>query len=316
MIEKYTAYGLAYENPAQFGLEPYYTELQKELVEFINIEQQGRLFLERPLSSAEKQRIQPETLATAINAEVFQQQVSKIAIQENFEALVNLRSLPEQQLAWSFSDTPYHQACGDWAGKERLFYVRAALAEALVRLETMAESIGYALHFEDAFRPTGVQEGLFQRRIEMAKAQSPDLSDDDILLEAKSKTAFTPRIAAHKAGAAVDVRRRDIASNTLVDIGHEYPEGGELVRLDTPYVTREQWKNRKILAFLAQKANLAMYPYEDWHLCIGDATAAVVRGEQSARYGPIRSFDTDGSITKIYHNDELDQPFNTLQETL
>ncbi len=272
-------------------------------------------FLARPLDENEKNAVNNgETLHGAREAVVFREQLASVAIRDQLEPLVSLQQIAdENEFSWTFSQTPYHSACGEWAGRPRLFWVRRTIANRLASLSTELIGADFGVHFEDAFRPTGVQEGLFTRRYEMAKHEHPDWSHEELLIEAQSKTAFTPRFAAHKAGAAVDVRLRDLRDGTLLDIGHEYPEGGEVVRLDTPYVTQQQWHNRMLLHGVALRADLAMYPFEDWHLCAGDATAHTVDGitDIPAPYGPIKSFhEATGEITQTYNDDELDNTFS------
>jgi D-alanyl-D-alanine dipeptidase len=274
-----------------------------------------RLFLKEPLSQAALAQInEHESVRAALLAEQFQEKVAQVIIVESKEGLVDLRSIATQQhLHWEFTDEPYHPACGEWAGRERLFLVRKTMGNRLVEMSQKLEKLGLSLYFQDGFRPMGVQEGLFRRRIDMARTSHPSWNDEDILLEARSKTAYTPRFAAHKAGAAVDVQLKNRQSGTFHDIGHHYPDGGEIVRLDTEFVTQPQWENRKILQHIALSAKLLMYPFEDWHLCLDDATAAVVTGKERpyvAHYGPVKSYDTKtGEITDEYSPEELDTVF-------
>ena len=277
-------------------------------------EAQARQYLSRPLTSTQISFINDnETLVSAADAERFQGYVAQTDIVENFERLVDLRKTPETKKGkWTFTDATYHPACGEWAGREKLFLVRESVGRRLFQLATNLEHIDTAIHFEDGFRPLGVQEGLFARRIAMAKAEHPEWSDQELLLEARSKTAYTPRFAAHKAGAAVDVRLFSVSSGEFHDIGHEYPDGGEIVRLNTEFVTQTQWQNRKVLEHMAKSVGLLMYPYEDWHLCYGDATAAVVgsRSPYRAIYGPVKKYDSDtGAIQEVYAQEELDAVF-------
>jgi len=175
------------------------------------------------------------------------------------------------------------------------------------------EHAGYSLHMQDGFRPLGVQEGLFKRRYQMAKDSYPDWTEEDLLLEAKSKTAFTPRFASHKGGAAVDLMLKDLSTNALLDIGHEYPEGGAIVALESPFVTQNQWTARQLLRLLARDAGFVMYPFEDWHICKSDTTAAAVEqeGERIAAYGPVKRFDNrTGEIIEAYDARELDETFS------
>jgi D-alanyl-D-alanine dipeptidase len=282
------------------------------IAEDISLDGVGREFLSEPLSDEAVKRVNAsETLVSAKDAEDFQRSVALTDIQESHEKLVDLR---KKDMAWTFTDARYHEACGPWAGKEKLFLVRESVATRLSRLATLLSRIDVGMHFEDGFRPLGVQEGLFARRIAMARDTHPEWSDEELVLEARSKTAYTPRFAAHKAGAAVDVRLFDIGTGNFHDIGHAYPDGGEIVRLNTEFVTQHQWSNRKILEHLAKASGLSMYPYEDWHLCYGDATAAVVdsNGQPpfAAKYGPVKTYDaTTGEVLEVYDQEELDAVF-------
>lgn len=287
------------------GFEDKYIELTSDINE--------RHFLEKPLLEAEKNNINSiETPLSAAEAEIFQDELLAVPVQENGEGFVDLDTLGHSAgIDWSFSALPYHEACGEWAGKSRVFWVRHGLGSRLASLADSLATANYTIHFEDAFRPLGVQEGLFKRRYAMAQDAHPEWSEDKFMLEAKSKTAYTARYAAHKAGAAVDVRLRDDTTGDLLDIGHNYPDGGEIVRLDSPFVTQEQWQNRKILQAAAYRAGLLMYPFEDWHLCFGDVTAAAVQGgSMPAIYGPIKDFsDQTGEIITAYGLDEIDNVF-------
>ena len=60
-----------------------------------------------------------------------------------------------------------------------------------------------------------------------------------------------------------------------------------------------------------------MYPYENWHLCYGDTTAAVVNSKKppyTAKYGPIKECDLkSGKIIAGYSSQELDTVFSTAE---
>lgn len=277
-------------------------------------EASGDSFLQNPLNASQKEIINHnETLEVAKDASVFAERVKEVPISESFEKMVNLKD-PKvtSNIQISFSDVPFHPACGDWAGKERLFWVRKTLSECVLEMSVTLNRIGLSLHVLDAFRPPGVQEGLFSRRYSMTKNNHPDWSHEDLLLETRSKTAFSPRIASHKGGAALDVMLMDNQTGTLLDIGHNYPEGGALVALKSPYVTQEQWIARNLLALVSGKQDVSLFPFEDWHISYGDNTAAATRADELlvASYGPVKSFSfEDGTIDQIYGIDELDVTF-------
>lgn len=272
-------------------------------------------FLRTPLSSEQKKSINAsETEEVAKTSVKMQDGLINVPIDETLERLVSIEeTLADHSITASYSRLPFHEACGDWAGKQRLFWVRENFGQHLALLGLLVAKIGLSLHFEDAFRPVGVQEGLFKRRIDWTRTDHPEWPEDRVIEEARSKTAITPRLASHKAGAAVDLRLT--AASSPLDIGHDYPEGGALVYLHSPFVTQEQWQNRQTLYVASRLANLAMYVGEDWHLSYGDNLASLnenlePRRGYVARYGPIKDFNPEsGEITYTYALEELDKVF-------
>jgi len=269
-------------------------------------------FLEKPLEPDQKIVIDTSESEKVASLSVdMQDRLLGVPIDECYQPLVDLRRILSDRA--SFSAVPFHEACGEWAGLERQFWVRQDFAS---RLVLMAEVLGdqdIAIHFEDGFRPLGVQEGLFKRRIEAVKANFPNYTEEQILREARSKTAITPRLASHKAGAAVDVRL--LRNGKLDDIGHEYAEGGALVYLKSPFVTQEQWQNRQTLVIAASLCGLTMYIGEDWHLSYGDNLASLnddLTPEPGyvAQYGPIKRIDhRSGQIMEVYSEGDIDNIF-------
>lgn len=273
-------------------------------------------FLILPLNADQRKLLDSKlALNYAANAIGLQDQIARVPIVENFEPFIYLPDLfAREAVTVEFSDIPFHAACGEWAGKHRDFWTRVRVGERLLRLGKAFNSIGLSIHFEDGFRPVGVQEGLFKRRVEWTGAEHPDWTFDQIILEARSKTAVTPRLASHKGGAAVDITLNTLEGIPL-DLGNKYPEGGALVNLDCPFITQEQWETRQIFARAAQIAGFAVYPGEDWHVSTGDNLASLnvsqnLRPSYKAVYGPIKNFDRiTGEVTQAYSDTELDEIF-------
>lgn len=276
------------------------------------------VFLKEPLTSEQAAAINnTETAAVADYALGVQAQLAKVPIEESGEPVVNLRHLfAYAEVPATFSDVPFHSACGEWAGKERQFWAREGFASRVAMMGKLLQTQEVALHFEDVFRPVGVQEGLFKRRVEWTRRDHPDWSDEQIIAEAQSKTAVMPRLASHKGGAAVDARLRSLGTDTLLDIGHNYPDGGALVFPKTPFVTANQWHNRQLFQIAAGLADTTLYVGEDWHISYGDNLASLdehgrVRPGYVAQYGPIKDFDREtGVVTEVYSQSELDQVFD------
>lgn len=274
-------------------------------------------FLKFPLTNYQAQAVDSElTLPYAERTLKIQAEVASVPIVENFEKFIYLPELFKNTgVDVSFSNLPFHEACGKWAGKPRDFWVRASVGKKLVTLANALNSAGLVMKVEDAFRPQGVQEGLFKRRIEWTKNSHPEWSFKQIVAEARSKTAVTPRLASHKGGAAIDmtIQTKD---GIALDLGNKYPQGGALVVLDCPYVTQEQWSTRQIFSRTATLAGFTVYPGEDWHISYGDNLASLSkpleeRNLYSSSYGPVKNFDRiTGEIIDTYDKDELDIIFN------
>lgn len=274
------------------------------------------VFLSHNLNLNQKKSInETETEEAAAASVTMQESLLTVPIKESFEKMKNLESMfLEHGLRSSFSAIPFHKACGDWAGKERQFWVREEFAHRLALMGGLIETLGLQIHFEDAFRPIGVQEGLFKRRVAWTINDHEDWAMTQVITEARSKTAVTPRLASHKGGAAVDLMLRE-NDGVFIDIGHQYPDGGALVYQNTPFVTQEQWQNRQILKIASKLAGLSMYVGEDWHLSFGDNLASlnenlIPQAGYIAKYGPIKEFSKiTGEISDIYSLEELDTVF-------
>lgn len=241
--------------------------------------------------------------------------VKTVPIVESMEKFVSIRDkFSRAGLRTSFSDLPFNAACGEWSGKPRVFWARESLVTRLVEVGDVLSNIGISFHFEDSFRPIGVQEGLFRRRVDWIIRDHPTWDKTQVLEEAMSKSAVTPRLASHKSGAAVDVTLRLLATGEPMDLGNKYPEGGALVALDCPFVTKNQWVTRQIFKNTFCMAGFAFYPGEDWHISLNDNLAGIKNNRlissYSASYGPVKDFDYNtGKIISIYEQKELDIPF-------
>lgn len=275
-------------------------------------------FLASPLTLEQTVRInERETLAIAKYCTDVQTELAKVPILESGEGFVHLPTVFSQtEYPAGFSDIPFHMACGEWAGRQREFWVREGLADRLTIMNTLLGSVGVRLFIEDAFRPVGVQEGLFKRRVEWTKRDHPEWTEEQILSEAQSKTAIKPKLASHKGGAAIDARLQDVETGKILDFGHNYPDGGALVFPQSPFVTADQWRNRQLFQVAAGLSDLTLYVGEDWHVSYGDNLASLdeygkVRSDYEAHYGPVKDFSrTTGGVTSLYTATEADKVFD------
>lgn len=281
-------------------------------------ELENRKFLKEALTSDQMNHINTaETAKLADKIVDIQKRIETVEVNECGENLTSLTEVfLKNNVTASFSELPFHEACGSWAGKNRVFWVRKEFAERLVFLGRIAEEIGFYVHFEDAFRPKEVQEGLFRRRWAWTRRDYPSWNDKQVLAETMSKTACKPQLASHMGGAAVDLRLRRLEDSSFLDIGHAYPNGGAIVQFDSPFVTQLQWRNRVALKILAAFSGLTLYPGEDWHLSYGDNLASldndyVPASDYIANYGPLKSVNLkNGEIQEAYSKSEMSEIFD------
>lgn len=291
----------------------------------LDIPQSG--FLVSPLTQDQSKAVNDQLGPLYARRSVdFQKNMMTIPIRESGEKMVDLRKVfgDSENTRVSFSDKPFHPASlNEWAGKPRVFWVREGVSEKIKLAAKALNEVGIIMHFEDGFRPVGVQEGLLKRRItEFVLTAHPDWDPvqdfDKIMAEAQSKTAIIPRIAGHKGGAAVDVTLRTLAGEAL-PLGNEYPQGDALVNMDCPYVTKEEWQTRMIFKTVMEMVDMTVYPGEDWHASSGDNLAGAnpdgsPKEGYITRYGPIKGFDSmDGTIDP-YEPKDYNLPFFTREE--
>jgi D-alanyl-D-alanine dipeptidase len=277
-------------------------------------------FLDHSLSADQLKKINEiETNKIAKYCVEVQGHLSAVPINENFDKMVFLPTyLNEVGVNASYSNTAFHDSCGIYAGKPREFWARAKFAQRIAIMGLLLDSIELSLHVEDAFRPVGVQEGLFARRVRWTELDHPKWTREQIIIEAKSKTAVSPRLASHKAGAAIDTLLTTKVTKEPIDFGHAYPDGGALVFPKSIFLTKDQWMNRQLFQISAQLSGLTLYVGEDWHVSFGDNLAALdLKGNVDmayiAQYGPVKEFSKiTGEIINVYNGDEYDKTFDYL----
>ena len=282
-------------------------------------------FLKEPLSASQSKGI--DRLLGEKYAEIAVQLQDKLAasvmIKESGEKMVSLPLLFKgNNVPLSLSSVPFHETCGEWAGKERVFWTRKSVSEKILKAGKALQPLGIMLHLEDVFRPVGVQEGLFFRRVKLTLQQHPDWAHEwkKVWAEARSKTAVSPFMAGHKSGSAADItlRRTD---GTPLPLGNNYPEGGPKVAVRFPFITQEEWSTRQLFTLTMEMADLRIYPYENWHASFGDLSAGIaafsdteVTPNYNGIYGPIKEFNLKTGEVKPYSIDEYFRPFYTEDE--
>ncbi len=229
------------------------------------------------------------------------------------DEMVSLQAVLHQRKATaSFSQRPFEESCGSYAGKSRIWWLRNEVAFKLANVIYALNAQQIKPLIEDCYRPPEVQRGLFIRRLVEVSRAHPTRDHDTIKTIASSFTASIPGLAGHQAGAAVDLRFGTY-SDKLNDIGNNYPEGSIVACLNCPYVTVEQFCNRQFFAQTMRWGGFKVLDTENWHASHGDRGLSI-EGQiinKTAVYGPIYSFsasaDNDDALD-LYRRDELDIP--------
>lgn len=172
----------------------------------------------------------------------------------------------------------------------RIFFTRNSVAYSLVKAAHIVLEKGYVLKIEDAYRSIKRQQVRFMQRLEEVKNTYPDIGKDDLAKIANIYTAGIPILAAHTAGAAVDV---SLVTSSLesVDFGSEYPVADIKATTAYPHISEKAKKNRLLLKKVMEAAGFVNYPFEYWHFSIGDVCAAYIKQESIAKYAPVE-FDS------------------------
>lgn len=284
-------------------------------------------FLSRPLSlqqSAELESILGHHYAK--EGVKLQDSLASISIEESGERMIFLpKSFNNKNVPLSLSQVPFHEACGEWGGKPRIFWVRENISNKLLNAAQALSLIGVMFHVEDAFRPFGVQEGLFFRRVKLILNEHPEWVNawDKVWEEARSKTAISPAMSGHKSGAALDLTLRTIDGGAL-PLGNKYPDGGSKVSIYFPYVTQEEWYTRQLFIGTMQMVGLQVYPFENWHASAGDLSGGIdtststpsMKPDYKAIYGPIKGFDPETGKVEPYKIEEYYHAFFTKEELM
>jgi D-alanyl-D-alanine dipeptidase len=188
-----------------------------------------------------------------------------------------------------------------------LLYLRKSVANSLLQAAEYFQLLGYTLRLESAYRTVSHQKQLFQRRYTLIKSEYPDYSHQKLIEMANTYTAGVPILAAHTAGAAVDVLLQN-TDGLLINFGAPYPHGGIESTTDYPKLSKEARQNRQTLKDGMEKFGFINYPFEYWHYSIGDVCAAYLSGQKSSIYMPL-DYDPITGKTTVLSEAETKTPF-------
>ncbi|HUU23829.1 MAG TPA: M15 family metallopeptidase [Phycisphaerae bacterium] len=202
---------------------------------------------------------------------------------------------------------------------ERRYEVRESLAEPLLAVGEAVRRCGYVLRVEDGYRPPArqargacgdyaLQSALKWTRWELGGAEP---TAELIFRRLAVWTATTPKFANHTSGSAVDVTLLH-PDGSPADLGGAYPEMSYVTPMDSPFITPEARRRRRMLRDAFAGQGFVAYPYEFWHFSRGDADAEMIAGTgQPARYGSVHW--SDGQDHPIPVADLL-EPFLTVDD--
>jgi D-alanyl-D-alanine dipeptidase len=273
-----------------------------------------RGFLKDPLTPEQRSVLNAQLTPSYAMINDMQQQTLRlhVKIRDNGEELVSLKPQVSDYSAL-FSHRPIHEACGPYANKKRIFVLRKLVATQACLLTRGLNAANLVPQFEDCWRHFEVQRGLYLRRVVLVAREFPTLRWDMVKMIASSFTAPSPGLAGHMAGAAIDVRLRDMSDNRLLDLGNDYAEGGAGSSLRFPYLTSQQWRTRVLLAEAMRMAGFKLLDTEDWHGSLGDRGLSHDGSlkMETAMYGPVKSFKVKSGEVELFAAEEIDDYFLT-----
>jgi D-alanyl-D-alanine dipeptidase len=160
------------------------------------------------------------------------------------------------------------------------------VAQNLIKTAQYFNNLGFTLKIESAYRSLDKQQKLFIERYLSMKMSFPNKPNIQLLRLANTYTAGIPLLAAHTAGAAVDVLLLN-KDGKLLDFGVQYPYGNIESITGYPNLSKKVKENRMLLKNGMEKYGFINYPFEYWHYSIGDVCATYLTNKKYAMYGPV-----------------------------
>ena len=187
--------------------------------------------------------------------------------------------------------------------------MRKSVAISLIETASYFNGHEFILKVESAYRSLDEQKGRFTMRYQSMKTSFPKKTETKLFEMANTYTAGIPILAAHTAGAAVDVTLLD-KRGALLDFGAPYNYGGIESITDYPHLSKTVKENRKILKEGMEKLGFINYPFEYWHYSIGDVCAAYLGGQDTAIFGPVEFDPQSHNLTTPIKGKQLREFFN------
>ena len=203
---------------------------------------------------------------------------------------------------------------------DRLFHVRRSLVAGVLGVAEALCRRGYLLRIEDAYRSPETQargsgsEYVLQAVLEKVhwELQGLEPTAERVFRRLAVWSATTPKFANHTSGSAVDVSLLHRRDGSLAELGAPYPELSHRTPMDSPFVSAEARRNRRMLCEIFAEHGFLPYPYEFWHFSHGDADYEMIAGRnRPARFGPVHRAGEDGHVVPV---DDPLRPFLTVED--
>ena len=224
----------------------------------------------------------------------FQDLVGVITRQDNNESLVGTEAL----LDAGYLVAPFWETPGDTEGVCYESYVAEHPGFELSVREGVFSCLkdasrqlprNWQIVLKAGFRPYEVQVAVLDAFIHASHMRSPDWSDAQHLMQARTFVA-DPRLVCppHVTGGAVDIDVKNKRTGEYIDMGCPPNTDSEISYLYSNLVTSEQHDNRMVLLRAMLTAGFAPNPHEWWHYQYGETYWAAFYGHRATLYDLIK----------------------------
>ena len=206
------------------------------------------------------------------------EQLRRVPVQDNHEALVDLRVLDSSIMLVPRPDSIPFTGPTIW--------VREAVAAKLTRIQAVLAPSGLGLKITDGWRPRELQERYWRWHLTRTIQAHPEFSPT----QAGAYTirfAAHPEVAFHPTGGAVDLTMIDAASGQELDMGTPIDEFTHEAYAHWPSLPALAVANRRRLFALMTAEDFYNFPSEWWHFNYGTRDWALHVGAPAAIYGEI-----------------------------
>ena len=201
---------------------------------------------------------------------------------------------------------------------DRVFFMRASLADKVVAIGRAMNARGWILKIEDGYRSLEMQgqlvrkpavfDAILRKCIWENGGKLPPV--ELVARRAIVMIANIPKIGTHMSGSAIDISvfRRD--DGREVWRGAPYLEVSELTPMRSPFIEPEALRLRLEIEAMMATQGFVPFPFEFWHFNQDDALGQVISGQSApARFGAV---DWDPRTNRVTPCADPLRPLNPL----